>query len=218
MELDLVKIENQVVKHGNLPFLNKPAAVHISSPSGLLSDLQTLLTHRATMHIDGESEDMKRLWVWYGLSMMSTVMRRGWKWNSVVDRKNSMFRECVMVGDEALVLQIIELRIEEYWIEKERKDRGDVREKRKRGRTEGEQMSREKSLKDRICIFMGYREVVGNIRKSERDGLQNDKFGWNKFLQNSARAIESASGAIRSKSTANDFRHLMIPRDDFEMV
>ena len=66
------------------------------------------------MHIDGESEDMKGLWVWYGLTMMSTVMRRSWKWNSVVNRKNSMFHECVMIGDEALMLQIIELRIDEF--------------------------------------------------------------------------------------------------------
>jgi len=61
--------------------------MHISSSSGLLTDLQTSLTHRGTMHIDEESEDMKRLWVWYGLTMMTTVMRRGWKWNSVIKKK-----------------------------------------------------------------------------------------------------------------------------------
>jgi hypothetical protein len=161
---------------------------------------------------------MKGLWVWYGLTMMSTVMRRGWKWNDVMNRKNCMLRDCVMIGDEALVLQIVELRILEYWVEKEENDRGGLRKKRKRGRSEGETMSKEKGLKDRICIFMSYRELVGNIRKAERDGFQNDKFGWNKYLQNAARVIESASGAVRSKSSANDFKHLMIPKDDYEEV
>ena len=79
-------------------------------------------------------------------------------------------------------------------------------------------MSREKSLKDRICIFMGYRDVVGNIRKAERDDCQNDKFGWNKYLQNAYCSIESASGVVRTKSSANDYRNLMIPRDDIEQV
>ena len=86
------------------------------------------------MHVSEDSQDMKALWVWYGLTMMSTVMRRGWKWNSVVNRKNCMFRDCVMIGDEALVLQIIELRVFEYWMEKEEKDRGEARQKTKRGR------------------------------------------------------------------------------------
>ena len=79
-------------------------------------------------------------------------------------------------------------------------------------------MSKEKGLKDRICIFMSYRELVGNIRKAEKDGFQNDKFGWNKYLQNVARAIKSASGVVRTKSSVNDFKYLIIPKDDFEEV
>jgi hypothetical protein len=199
-------------------FLTIIAAEHIKSAHGLLSDLQTLLTHRGTMDVKEESDDMKRLWVWYGFTLMPTVMRRGWEWNSVVNRKNCLFRDCVLIGDEALVLQIVEIRIKDYWLDKESKKEGEATGiKRKRGRTEGA-MNKDTSLKDRICIFMGYRDVVGKIRKAEKDGFQNDKFGWNKYLQNAARVIESASGAGRSKSSANDFRHLMIPGDDIEQV
>ena len=69
---------------------------------------------RKTKNISEVSSDMKKLWVWYGLELLVGVSRKEWPWSHKKDRSTKLLTKCVRVGDEALALEVIELRGCEY--------------------------------------------------------------------------------------------------------
>jgi hypothetical protein len=88
---------------------------------------------RLSKNIKEVSTEMKDLWVWYGLTLLVEVSRKEWKWHKRENRVTKIMSECVVIGDEALALQILMMRGGRYYKLKMRKEEGE-RLSLKRGR------------------------------------------------------------------------------------
>jgi hypothetical protein len=75
----------------------------------LSKKLEMMNELRKTRHVSEAGEDMRKLWVWYGLELMVEVSRKEWAWRKLINRTTKLFTDCVVVGDEALALQVISL-------------------------------------------------------------------------------------------------------------
>jgi hypothetical protein len=149
----------------------------------LSESLATMNKLRSYKHISEISETMKKMWTWYGLNLMVGVSRKDWAWRSRVNRKTRLFSACVVVGDEALALQIIALRANKYIKDRDTEeaitDKSAVLKK-KRGRKSyvtGDEST--KVLTGCMSVFLRKREDIIRIRKS----TPNDELGWERYLQ-----------------------------------
>jgi hypothetical protein len=100
-----------------------------------MKNLDTMNELRTNRHVNEVGGEIKQLWVWYGLEMMVAVARKDWTWHKRINRKTRLFSDCVVVGDEALALQIISMRGHKYIKERdeaETEERGITRRKKKR--------------------------------------------------------------------------------------
>jgi hypothetical protein len=151
---------------------------------------------------------MKELWVWYGLTLMVEVSRKEWAWHKRENRVTKHMSECVVVGDEALALQVVLMRGNMYFSIKVRKQEGESMSM-KRGRrafVEGDVAT--EVLTERLDIYERMRGDVGRIRKAS----PNDEYGWERYL----RDIESKQlDGSTSESTAGK-RRAEISFDSYE--
>ena len=81
---------------------------------GVAVDFESLNVARMTKRVEDVSEEMRELWVWYGLDLMVHVSRKELAWKQKGHRISKKFADCVTIGDEALALQIIALRGRSY--------------------------------------------------------------------------------------------------------
>jgi hypothetical protein len=142
-------------------------------------NLETMNQLRLTTDIKEVSAHMKELWVWYGLSLMVNVCRKEWLWHKCETRKTRLMGECVVVGDEALALQIIWMRGESYFSLKLKQECGeDIRSRRGRKTFVKGDISTQ-ALTERIDLYVKMRGDVTKIRKT----TPNDELGWDRYLR-----------------------------------
>jgi hypothetical protein len=142
-------------------------------------NLETMNQLRLTTDIGEVSAHMKELWVWYGLSLMVNVCRKEWIWHKGETRKTRLMGECVVVGDEALALQIICMRGASYFDFKLKRQSGeDIRSRRGRKTFVKGEISTQ-ALTERIDLYVKMRGDVAKIRKA----TPNDEFGWDRYLR-----------------------------------
>jgi hypothetical protein len=152
----------------------------VSDLSVNLDNMNKLRTHK---HISEISDMMKKMWVWYGLNLMVGVSRKDWAWSSRENRKTKLFSTCVVVGDEALALQVIVLRAGKYIKDRDTEESNtdkSIIAKKKRGRksyVDGDEST--KVLTGCMSLFLRKREDIIRIRKA----TPNDELGWESYLQ-----------------------------------
>jgi hypothetical protein len=146
-----------------------------------MKNLDTMNEQRTVRHINEVGDDIKRLWTWYGLEMMVAVARKDWTWYKRLNRKTRLFSDCVVVGDEALALQIISMRGDKYIKDRNEAETAEEgRTKKKRGRKtaiDGDEST--KVLTKGMDLFLKLRNDVLKIRSATR----NDELGWEKYLR-----------------------------------
>jgi hypothetical protein len=184
----------------------------------LSKKLEMMNELRKTRHVSEAGEDMRKLWVWYGLELMVGVSRKEWAWRKLINRTTKLFTDCVVVGDEALALQVISLRAEMYIKEREEKNaNADVGEtKKKRGRksyVEGDDSTM--VLTERMGIFLRMRNDIIKIRRA----APNDDFGWDRFLRDVEENERTGCTSVNrsgSKSNTKEIRFncCEIPMDE----
>jgi hypothetical protein len=128
-----------------------------------------------------------------------------------------LFSECVVVGDEALALQVIAMRGEMYIREQEERSKMEGYQllKRKRGRksyVNGDESTR--ALTERISTFLRMRSDVVKIRH----GANRDELEWDRYLLNvEVKRLEGDLSQHRSEKRRlkeGGFKSYEIPADD----
>jgi hypothetical protein len=100
------------------------AANYVMESGKLKDDIESMNIMRRTKHVNEISQNMRDLWEWYGLDVMTAVSRRDWKWSKRSAQLNMLFTECVTEGDEAMAIQILDLRGEMFLAQAKLKKRG----------------------------------------------------------------------------------------------
>lgn len=180
----------------------------------LKEDIGEMLRLRGTKHIDTVSEEMKSLWRWYASVLLTSVSRKGWSWNNAENRRRRLLRNMVWVGDEALALQILELRGQGYLEEKAKMDEGKL-EKRKMGRKKGK-INPDECLKKRIDLYFDYREKIMEIRKAECKDGKEDCFGWNEYIKKKEKELYEAgkeANVVTKPKQKVGYHSLLMPKD-----
>lgn len=81
-------------------------------------DLQTLIdamiADRAEKNVTSTEKHTQDFWLWYALTLLPKVSHRSWSWNDKLVRRSASLHRCVSVSDEALALQVLDLRGEGY--------------------------------------------------------------------------------------------------------
>jgi hypothetical protein len=125
-------------------------------------------------------EQVKDMWKWYTMTLMTFTARKDWKWKNQDKRCEELFTDCVRVGDEAFALSILELKGEEYMKGREQRKQPDYkaggRGRRKKG--EDDQGRSEDGLNHRVAAYLKYRENIEDIRSSDED----DELGWCEYI------------------------------------
>ena len=167
---------------------------------------------RKTVHINTVDDDLKKLWSWYGIELMTTVARKQWDWHSAEKRRTHLLRDCVWIGDEALACQVLELRGQGYMEERKKANSGETI-KRKAGRKKGK-IKPEECLKKNIELYFEYRQLISDIRKVEQNEETNDKFGWNEYIRKTLQEEHAESGTVAPRSKKKETYHtLRMPKD-----
>jgi hypothetical protein len=176
-------------------------------------DIDRMNEARLTKHIsDVEDEDMKKLWLWYGLNLMVDISRKDWPWKNKQIRLIQTFSNSVTVGDEALVLQIIKLRGKVYVELRDKKAAGgDV--KLVKGRKRACETS-QTALSAKFAVYKRMRDMVKRIRTKN----PNDEFGWDGYLMDQMnlmnysvsvdRSVEG--GTVREKLEPHEYQDMDI--------
>ena len=158
-------------------------------------------------HCDDETQ---RLWEWYATKLLVNVSRKAWDWSTPKIRELKLLvdRGCVTCNDEALLLQIIEMRGASFLkLRAQKKANPNQKVKQNRGRKKkNDPDSGGGGLVGRYELFQEKLEWVKEVRT--KDGGGQDKFGWYKRIQ----SIEAAKAA-GNVSTGGGFG-----TSDFEMM
>jgi hypothetical protein len=164
---------------------------------------------RLSTNIKEVSSHMKELWVWYGLSLMVNVCRKEWLWHKSETRKTRLMGECVVIGDEALALQIVSMRGGSYFDLKLKQQCGeDIRSRRGRKTFVKGDVSTQ-ALTERIDLYVKMRCDVSKIRKA----TPNDEYGWDRYLREVE--LEQLNGCT-SESGASGKRKAEIVFDTYD--
>ena len=92
------------------------AALEVLGGSTMKEKMKMLIGCWRNMSIHDVSEDVKEFWAWYGLTLLPKASRREWPWHQEDKRRTKLMNECVSASDEALALQIMELRGDTYLV------------------------------------------------------------------------------------------------------
>ena len=134
------------------------------------------------MNIHDVPQNVKDLWVWYGLTMLPRASRREWPWHHEKTRREQLMCDCVSASDEALALQIIELRGCDYLAIREKnsklekpvdKPKG---RKKKRGKKNPDG---EITLCDAALVYCHYHKEICDTRRLD----PKDEKGWYGYLR-----------------------------------
>ena len=134
-----------------------------------------MMKERSEKKVEDCCVESRLLWEWYASVVMVRCARKEWPWNKQRVRFDKLMVEdgCVNTGDEALVLQIIEMKGKIFM---------ELRELKKAGKELDEKKGRDGvGMVGRIDIFKKKRKLVVDVR--EKDGGTDDKFGWYKYIQ-----------------------------------
>ena len=137
-------------------------------------DVYHLLLARRNCNVGDVPEKMRRLWVWFGLVCLEKASHKHWQWSEKSVRGNLLMNKCVSVSDEALALQILNVRGEGYVNAKKMKDAGETK-------VGGGMRGRDKNLVHNVKLFCWYFEKVAEIRDSPGDN--QDGRGWYSYLR-----------------------------------
>lgn len=80
----------------------------------LWTDLERLMERRGTVPYSSLQEKEKKLWMWYGLTLMVNVARKDWLWGRVRNRRSRTFQNSSYASDESLALMVIKARGIDY--------------------------------------------------------------------------------------------------------
>jgi len=159
------------------------------------------------------TESTKKLWSWYALTLMPMVARKDWLWKEERNRCEKTFTECVVVGDEAFALSIIEQKGEEYMVEKmERKNNTYAPKGRGRRRKAGEENEKsEDGIGHRVGTYLKYRDLIVEMRSADPES----KLGWNAYVYEIANEkMEGRRGTKRKGCPLkNGYKNIEIPMD-----
>lgn len=184
------------------------------SGTALNKDLEQMLQFRQTKHINEVSQDMKALWRWYALTLLVKVSRSTWPWRDPENRNSKLMSECVSVGDEAVVLTVLQLRAQDYFdLRKGKANANTPTTPKGRGRQKGVVPDPEKNLCDNIDKYMMFREKIESVRIAEKE----DKFGWNAYIcQQACSEYSLFNGTTRrdrSKKRRTVYEKASLPMD-----
>ena len=180
------------------------------------ADIQTLLELRGSKDCKSPdvTSDMRDLWEWYGLDLMSNCSRITWDWGVKANRDTKLFSDCVLVGDEALALQVLHLRGKYYQkLYEERKRVGRKNFKQPKGRKKAvEQDDKEfEATQKELGLYRKLYEQVKEIRAANNDGDDTDKFGWGKYLRE--KQWERKKDGSKQSPKKDDYQMMEIPLD-----
>lgn len=174
------------------------------------TDIATMNNKRQTTHIDDVSENLKALWVWYALDVMVAVSRRQWNWSKRSVQMNSLFTECVNEGDEALAIQIINLR-GELFVEQGKLKRNGRKVALKVGRKNKHDDNFDGGLVGNIQKYVELHQEMKMIRAL----TPNDELGWSGYLRDVAtnRSKGNSSVVSLASSKSSGFNSMVLPED-----
>ena len=155
--------------------------------------LEHMLEMRKTKDIDEVSEEMREFWVWYGLDCIPKASNALWPWSNKNNRMKKLFNTCVSASDEALALQVLDVRGVKYLGLRSRSEAGAVQEKAKKGKAPGE-----KTMSETTDVYVKYHKLVEEARPVSK--------GWYEFLrwkQNEMDSMRRSGGRKRKVSLLN---------------
>lgn len=195
--------------------LNTTEISSIKTGSDLLRNVLLLVRHRKEKDIKDMPQEMKDLWSWYALTLMTATARKDWKWKNEDKRTEEMFCDCVTVGDEALALSVLELKGEEYMEEKVRR-RSNEYVKGKRGRRKKDsEGKKDDGLNHKVSAYLKHRESVLAMRNADPE----DNLGWNGYIRTQVEEEKKKRGVKkRGVLLKNGYSTIEIPMDSLEAV
>ena len=191
------------------------------------ADIRKMLRLRRTIKVEDAEEFDQRLWEWYGLDLMMAVSRSGWPWGLKSTPSEKLMHDCVSEGDEALALQVLNLRGDYY---KKLYKEGMKQQRGRKKRHKGKEFC---ALQEKISIYAQMHAAVKGIRqanktvvtKTFRQGYtiqqlkveQYDKLGWCKHLQTKYRQRRAKKASVEIEEDGEDvpYFRMELPIDDF---
>lgn len=148
------------------------------------------------MPVERAPERILELWKWYGLECLRRCSRRDWPWAKDNRRCNQLLSECVNVGDEALLLCILQCKLGAFLKAKQAIENGNYDAK-KRGRKKGSTATA--TPEELGEAYNSFREEVKRVRECETNR------SWDNQLREWAREAMGESAQRRSNYNNMEF-------------
>ena len=156
--------------------------------------LSTLNKLRVTQNVATAEQTIKDFWVWYGLTLLPKVSHKNWKWKDASIRETVRMYDCVSISDEALAMQVLDLRGSRYMEMRSQKKNGTPPVfGRKSGNTDkggtGAVNTSLMSMTENVARFVEFYGVVKAIKEEQK----NDALGWCSYL--TMKQVEKSGGS-----------------------